>query len=144
MTKLTKKEKAKDARLRREYHVTLKEHNKVFKYQEGKCAICKRPVGDFHLGFAVDHDHLTGEVRGLLCWTCNKALAIFGDNVDRLLYAAAYLANPPFRVIFGEPRITAPGRVGTKRRAKLLKAMKKVTKSVTTGTKAAKIAKRKG
>jgi len=40
---------------------------------------------------AVDHNHLTGEVRGLLCHNCNRALGLFGDNPDIIRKAVEYL-----------------------------------------------------
>lgn len=63
--------------------------------QEGLCAICHQPetvkYGDRVKDLAVDHDHETGEVRGLLCNNCNRALGMFGDSAERLLAAARYL-----------------------------------------------------
>jgi hypothetical protein len=124
---MTAKERAKDTRLKREYHITLEEHKAVFKYQGGVCAICKKILSkkNVPLILAVDHSHThPAIVRGLLCWPCNKALAYFQDSVDKLKAAVAYLEHPPFTVVLGEPRLTAPGRIGSKARAKLLKKMK--------------------
>lgn len=128
---ITPKEKAKDARLRREFHITLAMLNKVWDLQDRRCYICRRSKGKDGkpLLIAVDHDHITGEVRGLLCWQCNKAIAVLTnqdnarDGASRAYNMHLYLEKPPFSREYG--RIyTAPGRVGTKKRAKLLKKMK--------------------
>ena len=50
-----------------------------------RCAIC---AGD---GTDLDHDHLTGKIRGMLCNPCNRGLAAFRDEASRLLAAALYL-----------------------------------------------------
>ena len=57
--------------------------------QEGGCAICGQPPGSRRLH--VDHNHLTGACRGLLCWTCNATIGRAHENMDRLRLAAAYL-----------------------------------------------------
>ncbi len=56
----------------------------------GGCAICKEPPGNEER-LAVDHDHQTGEVRGLLCKPCNLAIGLMKDKVDRLASAIIYL-----------------------------------------------------
>lgn len=118
------KERAADLRLKREYHTSLAEYTKVFEFQNGRCAICKRPVPTGKARLAVDHCHTTGLLRGLLCWKCNRALGVFRDNLELLIAAAEYLKFPPFTAVFKKSRFTAPGRVGSKKRAKLLAAMK--------------------
>ena len=122
---MTAKERAKDARLKREYHINLEEFNKVLAYQNNCCAICKNKFGKKgqKLILSVDHSHTTGLCRGLLCWPCNKAIAIFQDDAKRMAAASQYILNPPFTVVLGAPRVTAPGRVGTKMRAKRLLKM---------------------
>lgn len=64
--------------------------------QGGVCAICEKPERSAKKGgrikdLAVDHDHETGAVRGLLCANCNKGIGNLGDSVDILIAAAAYL-----------------------------------------------------
>lgn len=126
---MTKAEKAKDARLRREYHITLAEYKKVLKHQGNCCAICKRNVSEFKYALAVDHCHTEpAHVRGLLCWGCNKAVAVFRDSIAKLVATVEYLTNHPVTIALGREVITAPGRVGTKKRAKLLKAMSTMIK----------------
>ncbi len=127
---MTKAEKVKGARLKREFHVTLEEVNSVLKFQDYRCAGCKRPATEFRNGLAVDHDHKTGKVRGLLCWLCNKALGKFADaedTVPKMKSLIEYLEHPPFTVVLGKDRYTVPGRIGTKIRRKRLAAFKEIS-----------------
>lgn len=55
------------------------------------CATCGVEKPETAKALAVDHDHDTGAVRGLLCANCNKGIGNLGDNVDTLIAAAAYL-----------------------------------------------------
>lgn len=120
----TKAQKAKDLRLRREFHITLNHFNYVKEFQQGGCAICGKKVTKkgIPIRLAVDHDHKTGEVRGLLCLTCNKGLALFFDDAKLLYNAYRYLTITPFEHVFGHKFYTAPGEVGTKVRKKALVA----------------------
>ena len=81
----------KAANLMRLYKLSLEEYEQMLKDQNGKCAICGRPVADFERGLAVDHDHETGKVRGLICPNCNRGLGGFFDNLDLLKGAVEYL-----------------------------------------------------
>lgn len=86
-------EKQRNRNLQRKFGITAEEYDAMLAGQDGLCAICgtdspQRSTSNY---FAVDHDHETGEVRGLLCSPCNIALGAFGDSPDRLMAAAAYL-----------------------------------------------------
>jgi len=112
--------KAKDAYLRKNYNITLDFFNALRAFQCYRCAMCKREEVDFKTNLAVDHCHRTGEVRGLLCWLCNKRLGKFSDDHELLRAAALYVTTPTATVLNGKTIFTAPGRVGTKVRAKAL------------------------
>lgn len=75
--------------LRAKYGMTPQDYTALLTAQDGKCAICKRPPGKRRLH--VDHDHKTGEIRGLLCFRCNFGLSWFGEDATRLAQAADYL-----------------------------------------------------
>lgn len=87
-----------DARLSKEYGITLADYDRMCKEQEGRCAICgtddtsaptRHPTAPKR--FRVDHNHTTGEVRGLLCNSCNLGLGSFKDNVSHLAAAITYI-----------------------------------------------------
>lgn len=75
------------------YGLTPDKYRAILDEQEGVCGICMRP--EFLM---IDHDHATGEVRGLLCGSCNYALGCLGDNVTRAVLAAAYLIHWPAKL----------------------------------------------
>lgn len=76
--------------------------------QGGRCGICRRRPRTRR--FAVDHDHATGEVRGILCDTCNHdLLGGARDNVDTLRNAVAYLEAPPALGGWQMPEVRAGG-----------------------------------
>lgn len=74
----------------------MDEYEEMYKEQGGKCALCGLPEkatnGDKTARLCIDHDHDTGEVRGLLCRGCNHILgAIETKPKEWLLKAEAYL-----------------------------------------------------
>ena len=78
--------------LKRRYGITLAEYDQMFEDQNGKCAICgTTEPGGRNGRFHVDHNHVTGVVRGLLCHHCNTALGKFGDDEATLQRAIDYL-----------------------------------------------------
>lgn len=87
------------SRLRSKYRIEPGEYQRRYAEQDGLCAICQCSIPylltdesqDNRATHAVDHDHTTGAVRGLLCGGCNTAIGHMRDNPDRLEAAARYL-----------------------------------------------------
>jgi hypothetical protein len=76
------------SRLKRKYGITQDQVDILLASQGGVCAICLNPPNK---QLYVDHDHLTGRVRGLLCHRCNLALGMLGDNESGIRRALNYL-----------------------------------------------------
>lgn len=81
--------KARVQNLRRRYGIGVEAYEALLAAQNGKCAICGRLPRMRRL--AVDHDHQTGRIRGLLCMPCNMALGKLGDDVAGVTKALNYL-----------------------------------------------------
>lgn len=77
------------SRLRKEYGLTHGEYDAMVARQDGKCVICTKPCEML----VVDHCHIGGHVRGLLCNFCNTGLGFFRDNPFYLVSAAQYVAR---------------------------------------------------
>lgn len=80
--------------LRAFYGISPEDVAALHERQNGRCAICGRvPNGTDQRTYSlhVDHDHVSGRVRGLLCNHCNLALGHFGESTKRLERALAYL-----------------------------------------------------
>lgn len=98
-------ERALDTRLRREFGITLEQYNARLAEQGGVCAICKEPptfensgrwrkrrkIGETEWRLVVDHDHVTREVRGLLCGRCNTGIGFLKDDAAVVESALLYL-----------------------------------------------------
>lgn len=78
-------------RLRNRFGITPERYDEMLAAQGGACAICGEGCASGRR-LAVDHDHATGEVRGLLCMKCNTTLGILeqGNRLDQML---AYLSR---------------------------------------------------
>lgn len=71
--------------LMKNYGITRAEYQRLYESQKGRCFICKRssqPSGD---ALAVDHDHQTGKIRGLLCHSCNMKMSWFEKYSSRIV-----------------------------------------------------------
>jgi hypothetical protein len=82
----------RDSILFHKYGLREKDVAALLILQGGGCAICR---GSHLLG--VDHDHETGEVRGILCRKCNSGLGQFNDRLELVRNGIAYLESPPAR-----------------------------------------------
>lgn len=70
------------------YKITLDDYNNMLLKQNSVCAICCVYKNE---KLHVDHCHITGTIRGLLCGSCNRALGLLKDDVERLSKAIEYL-----------------------------------------------------
>ena len=76
--------------LKGKYGITVEDYQQMFIDQENKCAICQRHSrGEKTL--VIDHNHETGKVRGLLCYSCNSGIGLLQDNIKMLHNAIEYL-----------------------------------------------------
>ena len=90
--------------LEKSYGMTIEQYDALLKAQDGKCAICKKV--ETYVNYrtrqvkrlAVDHDHKTGRVRGLLCNRCNRALGIVENIQESLPLFVDYLRRNSDRV----------------------------------------------
>lgn len=80
-------EKVKDNHRKRRYGISKETFDSMLSEQGGKCAVCKQVMNQPY----VDHDHVTNDLRGLLCFKCNSALGMAEDDPERLRQAAHYL-----------------------------------------------------
>lgn len=80
----------RDYRLRKDYGLSAAEVDDMYAAQGRKCKLCDSAIPTI-IKAHVDHCHDTGRVRGILCFTCNKALGMLGDNEQGLLRALAYV-----------------------------------------------------
>lgn len=109
------------------FNLTLEDYDTLLKHQRGRCAVCKKfpKVGGNRL--SVDHNHVSGLVRGLLCWNCNRALGRLKDNLELIEALAEFLRNPPATTALGGERYGRVGRV-TKKAAKRKRITRKPKK----------------
>lgn len=90
-SKPTTKEKRLHYYLTTYFGITKEDYNNLLKEQNHTCAICNKVDPTPNRRLAVDHNHKTNEIRGLLCGKCNIALGLFDDNTDLMLKAIEYL-----------------------------------------------------
>lgn len=85
--------RARRTALKRRFGITQSQYDALLDAQGGRCAICQSDTpGGRWPTFHVDHDHITGKVRGILCKKCNVALGMFGDTLAGVQRAVDYLS----------------------------------------------------
>ena len=113
------RERTRNQFLQTAFNITAAEWDKIFSYQQGRCPICGKSIKGSPRPHT-DHDHDNGNLRGLLCSQCNRAL---GKAQDKrwawtpvcFLKAFYYLIQHPARLALGRQPVGYPGRIGTKK-----------------------------
>jgi len=76
-------------RWRYKIKITLSQHKDLINKQKNLCAICGKQ--EKNKALAIDHNHLTGKIRGLLCQKCNRGIGCFNDETFLVQNAYGYL-----------------------------------------------------
>ena len=87
-------EKRADYHLKKRYKISFEDYKSIFYSQNGKCAICDKEIKLLEKSYeraVVDHSHNSGEIRGLLCSACNKAIGIVKESTKTLANMIKYL-----------------------------------------------------
>ena len=84
---------ARNRRYVNRYGITAADVDELRAEQRYRCAVCGRHEDRLPLGLMVDHDHLSGTVRALLCHSCNAGLGHLRESPEILRAAIAYLAR---------------------------------------------------
>ncbi len=84
--------------LKRKYGITAETYDTMWKSQSGLCACCGRPEKALHWKgkkrmLAINHDHVTGQVRQLICHRCNIMLGLAKESPEILRQLADYIAR---------------------------------------------------
>jgi hypothetical protein len=76
----------------RKYGIEMQEYRRLWLKQKGVCAVCGQPERtERNRLLTVDHDHISGHVRGLLCSHCNRGIGLLQDDPKVIAAAAAYV-----------------------------------------------------
>lgn len=119
------KQKDREKTIKSKYGLLTIEYEALLRLQREACAICDKHVKentgpsarDGFQRLAIDHDHVSKQVRGLLCNTCNRALGMLQDDPHILHRAWKYLKNPPAVKHLKQIRKTPTKKRATKARS---------------------------
>jgi 5-methylcytosine-specific restriction endonuclease McrA len=82
----------KKAHIKMTYGLTVEQYQDMFLRQQGLCGICRAEFTEEN-NMHIDHNHQTGQVRGLLCRDCNFGIGFLRDDPKRLMDAIFYLSD---------------------------------------------------
>jgi hypothetical protein len=85
------KEKNRIYRLLKTFNLSIEEYNTLLSKQNNCCAICGINEHDLKHKLSIDHDHISGKIRGLLCNKCNSTLGFLSENLEFFDKAKEYL-----------------------------------------------------
>ena len=97
--KAAAKQRSHDAAVSRTYGLAPGDYDRLYESQGRRCAITGCRATGKSKRLAVDHDHKTGEVRGLLCTPHNRVIGYNFDSPEAFDSLASYLRNPPARAV---------------------------------------------
>ena len=97
-------DRAHGKRLEATYGITSEEYWRLYDFQGGVCAVCRRATGATKR-LAVDHDHESGFVRMLACGPCNQHFGYLRDDPEAFRRAAFVLENPPAFDVIGRRKV---------------------------------------
>ena len=103
-----------ESELRRRYGLVPADYDALRDAQSGVCAICERALPGHAPRLAVDHEHRSGLLRGLLCTRCNhQFLGMFGEDPWFYWRAHRYLVDSPAKYVIGYRYVPdSPGAAG--------------------------------
>lgn len=76
-------EKTMDTNLKSKYGITRNEYLKILESQDFKCAICGKPQSEHSRNFALDHNHKSGKIRGIVCDGCNYGIGFLENHFEK-------------------------------------------------------------
>lgn len=83
----------------RQYGLTVDAYEAMLAGQGGRCLICRRAFSDGKVISHIDHDHKTGNVRGILCHSCNCGLGHFREDIAVMVAAIKYLKKSEANIV---------------------------------------------
>lgn len=88
---ITHKKERESARIKRNHNLSLNEYNIMLEKQNNNCCICGETLKTGSGGRAIDHCHISGRIRGIVCQPCNVTMGLLKENTETLQSMITYL-----------------------------------------------------